>query len=134
MSLHDDLLTAAAYLEGDGVTMEAAEADRIAGVFRSYATALCQQTASEPVAWVDGAALRFLADSERGPDAYIDTSLSKSNPAGGRTALYTHPALSTSTEASTCPHGVPHRWPCDQCDAAFLPGKPSGDQQEKQHG
>lgn len=37
----------------------------------------------------------------------------------------------SSQEASTCSHGVPHRWPCDQCDAAFLPGTPN-DQQEKQ--
>lgn len=45
MSDRDDLLTAAAYLEGDGVSMEAAEADRIAGVLRSMASAHPLRTA-----------------------------------------------------------------------------------------
>ena len=41
----------------------------------------------EPVAWVDGAALRSLADATS-PDAYVQTTLNKSNPEGTRTALY----------------------------------------------
>jgi hypothetical protein len=42
-----------------------------------------------PAAWVDGLALRWLANPELGPHAYIETTLNTENPAGVRTALYT---------------------------------------------
>lgn len=47
--------------------------------------------ALQPAAWVDGAALRWLADPARSPNAYTQTTLNKQDPEGTRTPLYELP-------------------------------------------